>query len=124
MARYYLSWDARERRRRQINRRALLWLALVLLALLLLALLVLLVILGHEVRSSGTSRDGFSKMAMASHAGYAFMFPDFMPGAGFPGLPDLWRFLFGCGLASRFVQAALGAVAVILAYRAGRNHSG
>ena len=122
---YWMSWDARPDRRPRLSRRALLRLGFALLALLLLLLVVLLIILGHETRSSGGGVGGSSKIAMAFHAAYAFVLPDFMPGAGFPGLPDLSRivfdFVFGCSFWLRVVALAAFIGGMVVAYRLGRK---
>ena len=142
MARYWISWEhGQDRRRPQLSRRDWIKLGLFLLALLLLLLLVLLIILGHEARqnqtnwsnSTGSSNVGgtgpVERVAVATHTGYAFAAPDFMPGAEAPGLPDLsrltWDFMWGCSTVLRLlVLVALPAaisVAYWLGYRAGQR---
>ena len=124
MARYYMSWELGpdRRPRPRPSRRALIRLGLALLALLLLLLLVLLVILGHEARTGGGS-SGLNQAALPVHAAYAFMLPDFIPGASAPGLPDLFRgirdFLWGCGVIVRLLVMGALPAAVFIAYRRG-----
>ena len=141
MARYWMSWeDGQDRRRRpQLSRRDWIKLGLLLLALLLLVLLALLVILGHEARHNETNRSSsgnnvsgtgpMERVAVATHTGYAFAAPDFMPGAEAPGLPDLsrltWDFMWGCSTVLRLlvlvVLPAAISVAYWLGYRAGQR---
>ena len=125
--RYYMSWElGRDRRPRPpINRRALLRLGLVLLAFLLLLVLASLIVLGHEARTGG-GNSGLHQAALPVHAAYAFMLPDFIPGAGFPGMPDLFGgirdFVLGCGIAYRLLLLAGFTVIAVQAYRVGRKH--
>ena len=122
--RYYMSWELGQDRRPRPrpSRRGLIRLGLALLALLLLLLLVLLVILGHEARTGG-GNSGLNQAALPVHAAYAFMFPDFIPGASAPGLPDLfrgiWNFLWGCGVIIRLLVIGALPAAVFIAYRRG-----
>ena len=121
---YYMSWSLGpdRRPRPRPDRRALVRLGLILLGLLLFLLLVLLIFLGHEARTSGTS-NGLDQAALPVHAAYAFVFPDFVPGASAPGLPDLfrgtWNFLWGCSVAIRLLMWGAFPVVIIIAYRRG-----
>lgn len=121
---YYLSWELGpdRRPRPRPSRRALIRLGLALLALLLLLLLALLVILGYDARTGG-SGSGLDQAALPVHAAYAFMLPDFIPGASAPGLPDLfrgiWNFLWGCGIIIRLLVIGALPAAVFIAYRSG-----
>lgn len=121
---YYMSWElGRERRPRvQPNWRALIRLGLFLLALLLLCLVILLIFVGNEARASGGGGT-LSEAAKPVHAGYAFMLPDFIPGADAPGLPDLsrgiWDFAWGCSVVVRLLVLGALPVAILVAYRRG-----
>ena len=122
--RYYISWELGQARRPRPkpSRRSMVRLGLALLALLLLLLLVLLVVLGHEARTGGGS-SGIDQAALPVHAAYAFMLPDFIPGASAPGLPDLfrgiWNLLWGCGVIIRLLVMGAIPAAVFIAYRRG-----
>ncbi|MCY4559024.1 MAG: hypothetical protein OXF79_22140 [Chloroflexi bacterium] len=121
---YYLSWSLGpdRRPRPRPDRRTLVRLGLILLALLFLLLLVLLVFLGHEARTGGNS-SGLGQAALPVHAAYAFVFPDFVPGASAPGLPDLfrgtWDFLWGCSVIIRLLVLGALPLATAIAYRRG-----
>ena len=103
-------------------RRTLIRLGLILLALLLMLLLTLLVILGHEARTGGDA-SGLNQAALPAHAAYAFVMPDFIPGASAPGLPDLfrgiWNFLWGCGVIIRLLVMGALPAAIFIAYQRG-----
>ena len=124
MAQYWMSWEsgADRRPRPRPDRRTLIKLGLILLALLLLLLLVLLVFLGHEARIGGNS-NGLDPVALPVHAAYAFVFPDFIPGASAPGLPDLfrgtWDFLWGCSVVIRLLVLGVLPLAIFIAHRRG-----
>ena len=90
--------------------------------LLFLLLLVLLVFLGHDARTGGSS-SGLDPVALLVHAAYAFVFPDFIPGASAPGLPDLfrgtWDFLWGCSVIVQLLVLGALPLAIFIAYRRG-----
>ena len=130
---YFLSWDLGRDRKRlpRASNRTLIRLGIFLGILLALILIILLVVLGHNARADdvaageGSNGNGgrFEPVAKATHGVYSFAMPDFIPGSGFPGMPDLsrftWNFIAGCGPVYRLLSFAIFVIAVISAYKYG-----